>query len=377
MTDNIFGDIFATDSSIDHTTIGLPSDYLDYDPEKERKKYLEEAPTKQAGFLDAWLSGLFNEKKIGQALDYAGAETSLEESTTRNAILATEPGALSRTSFDEALGVGEENDFSSSKFFTYMKQLAGDSVGFMTAPITASFIGKGIGVAARLTPMGNALSALGFGVTAAAQYFGDNMERQAAANQDRINQGEEIRDPNWESAALASGFQASLDIVPFIFKPLSKLVGFEGPEAATKFASDIAEKLKLKTVPLEKSKLGDATEIITGDTVGTRALKGAITVGAMEVPQELAQAVAERSQAGLSLSDADARKEYTEAGFAALLLGAPLGASLNAISAPPPAESEGTPVDSRKRGLQRILQRMPQRILILTIPRLTNLYLIL
>ena len=45
------GDIFNP------TTIGLPSDYLDYDPEEERKKYLEEAPTKQAGFLDAWISG--------------------------------------------------------------------------------------------------------------------------------------------------------------------------------------------------------------------------------------------------------------------------------------------------------------------------------
>ena len=59
---------------------------------------------------------IFDKEKIGQALDYGGGETSLEESTTRNAILATEPGALSRTSFDEALGVGEENDFSSSKF---------------------------------------------------------------------------------------------------------------------------------------------------------------------------------------------------------------------------------------------------------------------
>jgi len=53
--------------------------------------------------------------------------------------------------------------------------------------------------------------------------------------------------------------------------------------------------------------------------------KGVAGGVAFEVPQEIAQTALERWQAGLSLTDAEARAEYLEAGAGAVLLGSPLG----------------------------------------------------
>ena len=62
-----------------------------------------------------------------------------------------------------------------------------------------------------------------------------------------------------------------------------------------------------------------------GQGLFTRAAKGAGVGAATEIPTEIGQAVLERAQAGLSITSAEALREYGEAGLAAGLLGGGLG----------------------------------------------------
>jgi hypothetical protein len=64
--------------------------------------------------------------------------------------------------------------------------------------------------------------------------------------------------------------------------------------------------------------------------IGT--VKDAAKGAAFEVPQEIAQTAVERWQAGLSLTDAEAKSEYIEAGAGAVLLGGGLGGASGFVS---------------------------------------------
>ena len=79
-----------------------------------------------------------------------------------------------------------------------------------------------------------------------------------------------------------------------------------------------------------------------GQGLFTRAAKGAGVGAATEIPTEIGQAVLERAQAGLSITSAEALREYGEAGLAAGLLGGGLGGIGGAVrrTGVPEAEPE-------------------------------------
>ena len=138
------------------------------------------------------------------------------------------------------------------------------------------------------------------------QQFGGNIERQAAEQQQR---GEPLTIDRG-AAALAAAPQAALDVagtfIPLGGRLVSKLTGI--PERALFGRS--AE---------QASKLADERLLAT-------LAKGTATGALAEIPTEITQQMLQRAQAGLSLTDEDALKEYGETAYQVGLL-APIGAA--------------------------------------------------
>jgi len=137
------------------------------------------------------------------------------------------------------------------------------------------------------------------------QQFGGNIERQA---QEQRNRGEEVS-INKGAAGAAALPQAALDVaqtfIPFGGKLISKLTGI--PEAAF------------------FSKAAGQAEKLANERLLTTLAKGTATGILAEIPPEIGQQMLERAQAGLSLTDQDAMKEYGQTAYQIGLLG-PLGA---------------------------------------------------
>lgn len=137
------------------------------------------------------------------------------------------------------------------------------------------------------------------------QQYGGNIERQA---QEQKNRGEEVS-INKRAAGAAAVPQAALDVaqafIPFGGKLISKLTGI--PEKAF------------------FSKAAGQAEKIANERLMTTLAKGTATGALAEIPPEIAQQMLERAQAGLSLTDQDAMKEYGQTAYQIGLLG-PLGA---------------------------------------------------
>jgi len=134
--------------------------------------------------------------------------------------------------------------------------------------------------------------------------FGGNVERQAIEQEAR---GEPVS-INRGTAALAAVPQAALDVagnfIPFGGQLVSKLTG-----------------IPAKALTLG---VGNATKLAEERLLTTLA-KGTATGVLAEIPTEIAQQMLERAQAGLSLTDSSALKEYGETAYQVGLLG-PLGA---------------------------------------------------
>jgi hypothetical protein len=139
------------------------------------------------------------------------------------------------------------------------------------------------------------------------QQYGGNIERQAA-EQEKAGKPLDI---SRTAAAAAAGPQAALDVAA-TFIPLGRTVAGKvlGPE--------------VKAL-LERGQK-EAAEKIAKESLGKTLAKGTLIGGAAEVPTEVTQQVLERAQAGLSLTDDDALKEYGETAYQVGLL-APLGAA--------------------------------------------------
>jgi len=179
------------------------------------------------------------------------------------------------------------------------------------APAYAAGAGAGA-VAALAAPVALPAAAIGtaaFGLTALGSYIADNISRQ---KEEQDKAGKKYEDINRLTAGVAGAGQTALDIVGFkFFKPLGRLVGIEGKEAAEKSAMEIVN-------------------AATKPGAYKRAVARGTAQGiAFEIPQEVTQQVLERWQAGLPLNpfnDPNAAKEYLEAAGGALLLGGPMGA---------------------------------------------------
>ena len=174
------------------------------------------------------------------------------------------------------------------------------------APNIAATMGSAGAGAMAGAPLGPVGSVIGGAVGALApsflQQLGGNVERQQEVTPGQINVG---------NAAMAAAPQAALDAVG-TFIPMGRVITGKvlGPTVA-KFlergGSEAAERLAKESL---------LKTVAKGTAVGVMA----------EVPTEVVQQMLERHQAGLSLTDADAQREYAQTAYQTGLLG-PIGAA--------------------------------------------------
>ena len=156
-------------------------------------------------------------------------------------------------------------------------------------------------------PVGTVVGGLaGAALPSLIQQFGGNIERQATEQKAR---GEALNIDTTAAGAAALP-QAALDVagtfIPLGGRLISKLTGIPASALVGKTAA-------------QATKLADEKLLAT-------LAKGTATGALAEIPTEIAQQMMERAQAGLSLSDADALKEYGETAYQVGLL-APMGAA--------------------------------------------------
>ena len=209
------------------------------------------------------------------------------------------------------------------------KGTLGQSIPYMAAPVAAAALAPEAAIA------GVGLGTLGFLGTSAAQYTGQNIGRQ-------VQEGQDV---SLARAAAASVPAALLDRFALgqTFKGtgLGKLFGQEGKEAVEHVAGKI---LKSGGDP---SKIG---AILAGGGRGIAA----------EIPNEVGQQILERAQAGLSLTDADAIKEYKEAAFGATLLGGPFGGVSGASIRGKGVKEAGKTIEGARAEMGKELQQRAQ-----------------
>lgn len=164
----------------------------------------------------------------------------------------------------------------------YFKSILGGSLPYMGLPLAA-------GVAA--TPLGVPAAIGASGLVSAGQFTGSNLTRQ-------LEEGVRPEDLALGKAATAAVPQAALDVVGFRYIPgIRKIFGSAGLQIGNKEAAGIVQKYI------------------------TPAFKAAGVEGGTEAGQQ----VLERLQAGLSITDPEARKEY----FDSFIGGAVLGGALS------------------------------------------------
>jgi len=163
-----------------------------------------------------------------------------------------------------------------------------------------STLGSAFGAKGRL--VGGALGALASGTT---QALGQNVERQAA-EQERAGEPINIDMRKAVGTAIPSG---ALDVagtfIPFGGRIISKVTGIPVDALLGRSAAQVAK--------------------LAEERLAVTLSKGLATGALAEIPTEIAQQMLERYQAGLSLTDASAMKEYGETAYQVGLL-APLGA---------------------------------------------------
>ena len=138
-----------------------------------------------------------------------------------------------------------------------------------------------------------------------AQFYGSNLQRQAA---EQISTGTPV-DVDRGKAAIAAAPQAALDLVQqrlvFGSKLFSKALGIPEGSLVKQSAAQVEKLAQEKLLPT--------------------LLKGTAKGVAAEIPTEIGQQMIERAQAGLALTSPDALAEYGETAYQVGLLG-PLGA---------------------------------------------------
>ena len=248
----------------------------------------------KTGFIAGMRSGYESLKgdigSIGAGLGVSGAE----EYARKQQRLAAEKAQLP--------------EFTESPF-EYVKTLAGQSVPYMVAPLVAAVAAP---ETAALATIGRvALTAKDLAATAAGatQFFGSNLSRQ-------LEEGKSAKDLDIVSAAASAPFQAALDTVGLKFIPgLRKVFG----EAGEKLTDE-----QLRAVI--KTRM---TETLANKVVNYGAK--AVQTSGVEGFTEAGQAVLERAQAGLNITDPEARKEYFDNFLGGAILGGGLSVPGHAI----------------------------------------------
>jgi len=254
----------------------------------------------QAGFVESLKESAATLGAAPAAAKFAAAKTPEEKAAARKELLEAAGGdELAKTSFADIQDLPSAIDWA--------KQVAGSSVGALVAP----------GAAALATGPVGGVATLG------TQYTTSNLIRQAEEQERALAEGRQAEETSVGKAVAAAGASTALDVVGFkFFQPLfksfplvGKIFGEGGEKAAKEAEGKLAGAIQNKTLTY---KGGVARGIAEGV--------------AFEIPQEIAQTAVERWQAGLSLSDPEARAEYIEAGAGAVLLGGGLGGASGFVS---------------------------------------------
>lgn len=264
---------------------------------------LPPAPPQQPGFTGAFGEGFTTLGGAPAAMRYVFSPG--EES--RKAVVEAGQSPYEYQQLSEIEGVGD--------FGRFMKEQAGRALGFITPPLAAA---KAASIATPGPPQAKALAGAGtFLATAGAQYFSETATRQAFEAERQAKEGKTAELPDATKIIAAATGQAGVDLIPFttVFKPLGRLFGLAGKDAAEQTAKQIAKKA-------EEGDVVGAAEILLGKkSVALGAAQGAL----IEAAQEPIQQILERWGAGLDLASDEAIKEYFESAVAGGLLGLPLG----------------------------------------------------
>jgi len=148
---------------------------------------------------------------------------------------------------------------------------------------------------------------VGAGATLLPQFFGSNVERQAA---EQIAKGENVSIDRGRAGAAAAG-QAALE---------GAGTAFTLGKGIVKGVLGITDDAALMTAKAQQSMKAAAERSLL-----YAGVRGAAKGAAVEMPVEVAQSVLERAQAGLDVTSPEAIKEYGEAAYQSALVGGPLG----------------------------------------------------
>ena len=246
----------------------------------------------EGGLRKAFGAGIDNlQSAYGSAMEGAGRTLGIDAVEEAGARIAednaAEAASKSRglTRMEDVDGLGSGGSFVAETVAQQVPQL-GSTVG----PVAA---GAGIGSLVAPGP-GTAVGALAGGAVAfaqnLAQMYGFNRTRQKEENDGVVDEG--------------------------------KAFGTAIPQAGIDLASDA----------LVLTPLGLGPKSLQAGSIASRIMKGAALGAATEAPTEAAQQAMERAQAGLSVTDEDARKEYIESAVAGGIVGGVFGGGRGAIS---------------------------------------------
>ena len=262
-------------------------------------------PEEELGFLGALKRGATVLGDVPEALGFVTGE----EGARKKLVEAQETGKA------EATGFGMDKTFGEN--VQAAKELAGESLGFLAAPLAAGAVGSAA------TPV---VGAAAFFTTLLGQYGTQNLARQAQEDEARIARGKTPLGAMPGRAAAAAVGQTGLDaaslFVPVLrpmaaaFPFLRPLIGTGGKKAAGEVTEAIVEAAAKKQL-----------------TIKGGIAKGVAQGVAFEIPQEVAQTVLERWQAKLDLTGAEAEKEYKQSAIGAAILGGGFGGVAGGVSA--------------------------------------------
>lgn len=180
---------------------------------------------------------------------------------------------------------------------TKIQELLGSSAPYMIGPVMAALGSTALGatgVVAGVAPT----------VVSATQFLGSNLQRQIDAN------SVDLADTNLLTAGAAAIPQALLDTIGFKYIPgIKNIFGAAGKKISDETAKQIFNQSLLTSV---------GKKVLSSSVSAT---KGATVEGITEAAQQ----VFERLQAGLNITDKEARDEYLESFFGGYIAGKAIG----------------------------------------------------
>jgi len=220
-----------------------------------------------------------------------------------------------------------EKGFTEAPFLK-VRELLGGSLPSMVAPAAAGLAALAAPVS---IPVAAGLGLLGAGAVSAGQFTGSNLAAQ-------LDTGKTLEEASLGKAAAAAVPQALIDTAAMALLPgVGKLFGSVGSKLTTEQAKAIASQTLTRTIADYTAKTG-------------------VVMGREGVTEATQQAL-ERLQAGLELTDEQARKEYIDSFIGGAVLGgvlAPAGRAFERGGAKRQAAQADRAEEQQRRAQQRV-----------------------